>query len=35
LQGDPFEDVYRAFVSAYEQQGKLSASQGGKDWLTP
>jgi len=34
LQGDPFEDVYRAFVSAYERQGKLAAAEG-KDWLAP
>ena len=33
LKGDPFEEVYRAFVSAYEQQGKLAAVRGGKDWL--
>ena len=33
LQGDPFEDVYRAFVCAYGQQGKLAAARGGKDWL--
>jgi predicted short-subunit dehydrogenase-like oxidoreductase (DUF2520 family) len=35
LKGDPFEGVYRAFVSAYEEQGKLVAVQGGKDWLAP
>jgi hypothetical protein len=35
LKGDPFEDVYRAFVSAHEQQGKLAAVRGGKDWLAP
>ena len=35
LKGDPFEDVYRAFVSAYEQQGRLAAVRGGKDWLAP
>jgi predicted short-subunit dehydrogenase-like oxidoreductase (DUF2520 family) len=35
LNGDPFEDVYRAFVSAYERQAKLAAAQSGKDWLTP
>jgi predicted short-subunit dehydrogenase-like oxidoreductase (DUF2520 family) len=35
LKGDPFEQVYRAFVSAYEEQRKLSASSGGKDWLAP
>jgi predicted short-subunit dehydrogenase-like oxidoreductase (DUF2520 family) len=33
LKGDPFEEVYRAFVSAYEQQGKLAAVRLGKDWL--
>ncbi len=35
LKGDPFEQVYRAFVSAYERQGKLATAAGGKDWLTP
>jgi hypothetical protein len=35
LKGDPFEDVYKAFVTAYERQGKLAAGQGGKDWLIP
>jgi 2-dehydropantoate 2-reductase len=35
LQGDPFEQVYRAFVSAYEEQGKLTAAGSGKDWLAP
>ena len=35
LKGDPFEEVYRAFVSAYERQGKLATAAGGKDWLTP
>jgi len=35
LKGDPFEEVYRAFVSAYEQQGMLAAVRGGKDWLVP
>jgi 2-dehydropantoate 2-reductase len=35
LKGDPFEQVYRAFVSAYEEQRKLTASSGGKDWLAP
>jgi predicted short-subunit dehydrogenase-like oxidoreductase (DUF2520 family) len=35
LRGDPFEQVYRAFVSAYEEQGKLTAAGGGKDWLAP
>jgi predicted short-subunit dehydrogenase-like oxidoreductase (DUF2520 family) len=30
LSGDPFEGVYRSFVHAYEEQGKL-----GKDWLSP
>jgi hypothetical protein len=34
LAGDPFEEVYRAFVSAYASQGKLAAA-GGKDWLAP
>jgi hypothetical protein len=33
LKGDPFEQVYRAFVSAYEQQGKLEAGAGRKEWL--
>ncbi len=33
LKGDPFEEVYRAFVFAYEQQGKLAAVRLGKDWL--
>lgn len=33
LKGDPFENVYRAFVCAYEEQGKLAAARGGKDWL--
>jgi predicted short-subunit dehydrogenase-like oxidoreductase (DUF2520 family) len=35
LKGDPFEDVYKAFVTAYQRQGKLAAGQGGKDWLIP
>jgi hypothetical protein len=35
LKGDPFEQVYGAFVAAYEQQGKLAAAAGGKDWLAP
>jgi 2-dehydropantoate 2-reductase len=35
LKGDPFEQVYSAFVSAYEQQGKLAAAVGRKDWLEP
>jgi 2-dehydropantoate 2-reductase len=35
LKGDPFEQVYGAFVSAYEQQGTLAAAAGGKDWLAP
>jgi len=35
LAGDPFEPVYRAFVSAYEQQNKHAAGSGGKDWLAP
>ena len=35
LKGDPFEQVYRAFVSPYERQRKLAAAAGGKDWLTP
>ena len=34
LKGDPFEEVYRAFVSAYEQQGKLADVRLGKDWLS-
>jgi 2-dehydropantoate 2-reductase len=35
LKGDPFEQVYRAFVSAYGQQGKVAALAGRKDWLAP
>ena len=35
LRGDPFEQVYSAFVSAYERQGKLATAAGGKDRLTP
>ena len=35
LKGDPFEQVYGAFVSAYEQQGKHAAAAGRKDWLAP
>jgi hypothetical protein len=35
LKGDPFEQVYSAFVPAYEQQGKLAATAGRKDWLAP
>jgi predicted short-subunit dehydrogenase-like oxidoreductase (DUF2520 family) len=35
LAGDPFEEVYRAFVSAYASQGRLAAAGGGKDWLAP
>jgi predicted short-subunit dehydrogenase-like oxidoreductase (DUF2520 family) len=35
LWGDPFEQVYGAFISAYEQQGRLAAVAGGKDWLAP
>jgi predicted short-subunit dehydrogenase-like oxidoreductase (DUF2520 family) len=35
LKGDPFEQVYRAFMSAYQQQGTLAAVEGGKDWLAP
>jgi hypothetical protein len=35
LKGDPFEQVYGAFVCAYEQQGRLAAVAGGKDWLAP
>jgi predicted short-subunit dehydrogenase-like oxidoreductase (DUF2520 family) len=35
LKGDPFEQVYSAFVSAYEQQGKVAAAVGRKDWLEP
>jgi len=34
LKCDPFAHVYGAFVSAYEQQGKLAAA-GRKDWLAP
>lgn len=30
LGGDPFEEVYRSFVNAYERQGTLR-----KDWLSP
>jgi len=32
LQGDPFGDVYRAFLAAYERQEQLSR-QTGKNWL--
>jgi 2-dehydropantoate 2-reductase len=35
LAGDPFEPVYRAFVSAYEQQNKRAVDGDGKDWLAP
>jgi 2-dehydropantoate 2-reductase len=35
LKDDPFEEVYQAFVSAYEQQKKLAGVRGGKDWLAP
>ena len=35
LKGDPFEQVYDAFVCAYEQQGRLAAVAGGKDWSAP
>jgi hypothetical protein len=35
LKGDPFEEVYSAFVSAYERQGKLAIAAGRKDWLSP
>jgi 2-dehydropantoate 2-reductase len=35
LKSDPFGQVYSAFVSAYEQQGKLAAAVGRKDWLEP
>jgi predicted short-subunit dehydrogenase-like oxidoreductase (DUF2520 family) len=39
LAGDPFEQVYRAFVAAYElqakQRPKTEASGAGKDWLSP
>jgi predicted short-subunit dehydrogenase-like oxidoreductase (DUF2520 family) len=35
LKGDPFEQVYGAFVAAYEQQVKLAVVAGGKDWLAP
>jgi 2-dehydropantoate 2-reductase len=34
LEGDPFQEVYRAFVSAYELQGRKSSAPG-KDWLAP
>jgi predicted short-subunit dehydrogenase-like oxidoreductase (DUF2520 family) len=34
LKGDPFEGVYRAFVTAYEQQETRVAGDG-KSWLTP
>jgi len=34
LQGDPFDDVYRAFLAAYERQERLS-QQTGKSWLLP
>jgi len=33
LKGDPFEEVYRAFVSAYERQGRLAALRGRKKGL--
>jgi len=35
LKGDPFEAVYRAFVSAYEEQQALGRIRGGQSWLTP
>jgi predicted short-subunit dehydrogenase-like oxidoreductase (DUF2520 family) len=35
LKGDPFAQVYGAFVSAYEQQGKVAVAAGRKDWLAP
>jgi predicted short-subunit dehydrogenase-like oxidoreductase (DUF2520 family) len=35
LKRDPFEQVYGAFVSAYQQQGKLAAAAGRTDWLAP
>ena len=35
LKGDPFEQVYRAFVAAYEEQGRRATVGGGKDWLAP
>jgi len=34
-EGDPFEQVYGAFVCAYEQQGRLAAVAAEKDWLAP
>jgi predicted short-subunit dehydrogenase-like oxidoreductase (DUF2520 family) len=34
LEGDPFSDVYRAFVAAYERQEQLSRLTG-KPWLLP
>jgi predicted short-subunit dehydrogenase-like oxidoreductase (DUF2520 family) len=34
LRGDPFEEVYRAFLSAFEQQNARTAPTG-RDWLTP
>jgi hypothetical protein len=33
LDGDPFQDVYRAFVQAFERQNGLNDDHGGKDWL--
>jgi predicted short-subunit dehydrogenase-like oxidoreductase (DUF2520 family) len=33
LKGDPFAQVYRAFVEAYERQQGLAESGAGKDWL--
>jgi len=35
LKGDPFADVYKAFVSAHERQVQLAATEGGKDWVIP
>jgi predicted short-subunit dehydrogenase-like oxidoreductase (DUF2520 family) len=35
LTGDPFEVVYRAFVSVYEQQNKRAGESGAKAWLAP
>jgi hypothetical protein len=35
LKGDPFHDVYKAFVAAYERQEKLTTGRGRKDWLIP
>ncbi|HWE06012.1 MAG TPA: DUF2520 domain-containing protein [Rhizomicrobium sp.] len=35
LKGDPFAQVYRAFVEAYEQQQELAAAGTEKNWLAP